>query len=59
MSKYDEAVVINYLYKNGIRLKENSKVIDIKSGSVGIKTLGMLDYLEKECNYIIRYIKEK
>jgi hypothetical protein len=59
MSKYDEAVVINYLYKNGIRLKENSKVIDVKSGSVGIKTLGMLDYLEKECNYIIRYSKEK
>ncbi|MDY0198979.1 MAG: hypothetical protein RBR68_14335 [Tenuifilaceae bacterium] len=59
MSKYSEDEVMNYLYRNGIRLKENSKVIDVKSGNVGIKTLGMLDYLEKECNYVIRFNKEK
>ena len=57
MSKYLESEVINCLHKKGIRFKDSSKVIDVKSGSIGLKLLGMLDFLEKECNYTIRYSK--
>lgn len=55
MSKYTEEKCAEYLRKHGIKLPMDGRTIIVNSGQVGLKGLGMLDYLKSECGYIIRF----
>ena len=55
MSKYTEEKCAEYLRKHGVKLPSDGRTIIVKSGQVGLKGLAMLDYLQNELNYIVRF----
>ena len=54
---YIETEVVAALSKKGVKF--TGRVAEIRSGSLGINTLGKVDFLENHCKYQIRFIGNK